>query len=259
MSVENAMSAQQMETPKSTVGAYTLPCGWLDSEGELVTDVEVREMTGNEEDMMASTKIQPHEKVTMLLAGCTTRLGEVTDKGKLTRLMDELTLGDRLYLLFAIRRTTLGDELPVRETCPECGDRSLYVMDLSELKVLPMEDPKKRIFDVELPSGTTARFRVSTGAGEKQAIKYAKKANNDGLSLALMMRLELLNGEPPSLKAVKNLGLKDRLKLRDEFQEVEGGIDTALDLECPACGHEWEEDIDIGNRNFFFPSEKQKR
>jgi len=259
MSVENTIAAAQMETPKSTVGVYTLPCGWIDPEGELVTDVQIREMTGNEEDMMASTKIQPHEKVTLLLAGCTERLGSVTDKGKLTRLMDDLTLGDRLYLLFAIRRTTLGDELPVRETCPECGDRSLYVLDLSELKVEPMADPKKRVFDVKLPSGVDARFRVSTGDGERKALKFTKKGGTDALSLALLMRLELLNGEPPNLKGVKDLSLKDRLKLREEFQKVEGGIDTALDLECPACSHEWEEDIDIGNRNFFFPSETQNR
>lgn len=259
MSTEQAIISQQMETPKGSHGAFELPCGHLDLETNVLTrDIEIREMTGNEEDMLASPSIPSSRKVTMLLAGCLTRLGPVTDKGKLAQMVDDLPMGDRMYLLFAIRRTTLGDEMPVREACPECKVKSLFMLDLSDMTVKQMPDPMKRIYDVSLPSGTTARFRVSTGKEEHKMAKVMKKERTDSLSQALMMRLEMLNDEPPTLAAVKSLSLRDRLALRDKFQEVEGGIDTAMDFECPACGHEWSEDLDIGNRNFFFPSETRK-
>jgi len=259
MSVEQTILTGQMQEPKSSVGAYTLPCGHYDPETqELTRDVEIREMTGNEEDMLASNQVPPHKKITALLAGCVTRLGTVTDKGKLHAMVEQLPQGDRMYLLFAVRRTTLGDELPVREACPECGEKSLFVLDLSDLETKEMPDPKKRVYDVSLPSGVAARFRVSTGTHETAQAKIMKRERADALSQALLLRLELLNGEAPNILAVKNLSLRDRLALRDEFESVEGGVDTALDFECPSCGHEWEEDVDIGNRNFFFPSEKRK-
>jgi predicted RNA-binding Zn-ribbon protein involved in translation (DUF1610 family) len=259
MSVEQTVVSHQMETPKSSQGAYTLPCGYLDTESkEVWKEVEVREITGNEEDMLASTQIPAYKKVSALLGGVVTRIGPVSDRGKLAQMVDDLPMGDRVFLLFAARRVTLGDDLPIREVCPECGEKHLYVVDLSELEVKEMPDPSKRIYDVTLPSGVSARFRISTGRDETTAAKSAKRQRADGLSQALLLRLELLNGEPPSLQSVKNLSLKDRLALREEFQKVEGGVDTAMDLECPSCGHEWEEDVDMGNRNFFFPSEKQK-
>jgi hypothetical protein len=260
MSAEQAVTTQQLEVPSSSVGVFTLPCGWYNATTkELLTEVQVREITGNEEDMLASTQVPAYRKVTALLAGCLVRLGSVTDRGKLTTMVDELPQGDRMFLLFAIRRTTLGDEMPLREACPECGEKSLFMLDLSELKTKEMPDPLKRVYDVALPSGIAARFRVSTGNDEIRVAKTIKKDREDALSQALLQRLELLNGQPPSLQSVKDLSLRDRLTLRDRFQEVEGGVDTALDLECPLCGHEWQEEMDLSNRNFFFPSERQKR
>jgi rubredoxin len=260
MSVEQAVTTQQLEVSSSSVGVFTLPCGWYNPETkELLTEVQVREITGNEEDMLASTQIPAYKKVTTLLAGCLVRLGNVMDKGKLVTMVDELPQGDRMFLLFAIRRTTLGDQMPLREECPSCGEKSLFMLDLSELKTREMPDPTKRVYDVALPSGVSARFRVSTGNDEIRVAKTIKREREDALSQALLQRLELLNGEPPSLLTVKNLSLRDRLALRERFQEVEGGVDTAMDMECPVCGHTWEEEMDLSNRNFFFPSEKRNR
>lgn len=260
--VEQMHTVQQMETAKGSNGVFTLPCGYLDPvTQELVTEVQVTEITGNEEDMLASDKIPSHAKVTQLLAGCVTRVGSVVDKGLIAGIVQELPIGDRVFLIFAIRRVTLGDELPVRERCPECKTTTLFMVDLAEdLQAKPMKDPKKRVWDVTLPSGKTARFRVSTGRDEAGREKLAKRGKHkaDVLSQAIMMRLELLEGEKPTLKMVKSLGMRDRNHLREQYQEVEGGVDTTLELECPSCGHEWEKDLDLGAANFFFPGDRRQ-
>lgn len=256
---EKAFTQQQMDTPHSTQGAFNLPCGFLNEETqEVYVDVEVREITGYEEDMLASDKVDARAKLDILLGNCTSRIGPIDNQAKIKTMVKMLPSGDRVFLLFAIRRVTLGDELPVREQCPACKATTLFTIDLGDLDVQEMPDRKKRIYDTELPSGKKARFRISTGQDEEALAKYRKKNRGDALSQMLLMRLELLDDEQPTLESVKMLGMRDRHALRDAMQKVEGGVDTTLELECPSCGNEWEKELDVGARGFFFPSETPK-
>ena len=261
--IEQMHTIGQMETPKSTVGVFDLPCGYYDvPTQQLITEVQVREITGVEEDMLASTKIPSSQKVTTLLTGCVVRIGTEERKNRIAQMVQDLPVGDRVFLIFAIRRVTLGDDLPVREQCPECRVKTLFMVDLgADLKIRPMADPTKRVFDEVLPSGKPVRFRVSTGQDEARLAKLVKRNNqsSDALSQSILMRLEMLGDEKPTLPMVKSLGMRDRNFLREKFQEVEGGVDTTLELECPACGHEWEKDLDLNTAGFFFPGGRRRR
>lgn len=256
MSVEQLMTVQQMETPHSGQGVFELPCGYVDPvTNELYVDVEVREITGYEEDMLASDKIPAEQKMDLLIGSCVTRIGDITEPGPIKQIARNLATGDQVFLLFAIRRVTLGDMMPVREKCPSCGVTSLFQTDLGELEVKPMEDRRKRVFDVALPSGKKARYRTSTGADSLEVQKIIRKSKADSISLMMMMRLEILEDEKPTLEMVKKLGMRDRQALRAAMNESEGGVDTTLELECPSCGHEWEKELNVGAQAFFFPSE----
>jgi len=260
--IERTHVVNQMETPKSVVGTFELPCGYIDpATMELVTEVPLREITGYEEDMLASENIPSAQKISSLLSGCVTRIGTEDNSGIISGILQDLTVGDRVFLVFSIRRVTLGDELPVREKCPSCGVTTLFMVDLDEeLQAKPMPDPMKRVYDVTLPSGTSARFRVSTGVDEANMSKLRRrqKHKSDALSQSILMRLELLRDEKPTLKMVKSLGMRDRHFLRDKFQEVEGGVNTTLELVCPSCQHDWEKDLDLKASSFFFPGAPQK-
>lgn len=258
---EQIHTINQMETPKSGVGVFELPCGHLNEETqELVTQVELKEITGHEEDMLASKQVHPAMKMSLLLAGCVVRIGDVTDARTLRQMLQGLPVGDRVFLIFAARRVTLGNELPVRETCPACDVKHLYMIDLAnDLDVRKMRDPMKRVHDIVLPSGKMSRVRVSTGADEERMGKMMRKTQRaDALSQSILMRMELLEGEKPTLQMVKSLSMSDRNFLRDEFQEIEGGVDTKLELDCPSCGNEWEKDLDLSAASFFFPGGQRK-
>jgi hypothetical protein len=260
LGTEVMLGLNQMEEPKSSIGVFTLPCGYLVPEtNELITEVEVREITGREEDMLASTQIPNEGKLTLLIAGCVVRLGAITEKAKLAAIADELLLGDRVFLLFAIRRVSLGNELSVREVCPECKKKHLYVVDLAEeLTVKPMPDPMTRVYDYTLLTDKKVRFRVSSGKDERRVARIMKKQRDDALSAMILMRLELLDGEVPTLEKIKSLTMRERHELRDAFNRVEGGVDTALDFTCSECEHEWSKDLDLSAAGFFFPSEESK-
>ena len=252
-----ALARHQMTTPKSTQGVYDLPCGYLDESGNLHTEVALHEITGTEEDLLANPKMQPVKKINELLTRCIDRIGPFTERGRVSQIVLDLTVGDRAFLMFAIRRISLGDDYPFKDKCPSCEEEKLYTVDLSELEAKQMPDPKKRAFDQTLPSGKQAKFHPMTGRDEERLAKFDKN-KADTLSLSILMRLDLLDGKAPTLPDVKNLGLRDRNFLRDQFEDSEGGLDTEVDLECPDCGEAFKRDVDVGQQGFFFPSAIQK-
>jgi len=245
----------QMEVPKSTQGIFDLPVGFLAPDGEILTEVKVREITGVEEDMLAARNIPGGKKITQLLTNCVERLGPVTEKAILANCLRDLVIGDRVFLMLAIRRVSLGDELPFREQCPECGKKGDYIQDLSELPTKPMPDPKQRVFETALPSGKKARWHCMTGK-EEEAL--AKVKVEDQLSTSIACRLDTLDGKPADLPAIKGMSLRDRNAFRDAYAASEGGVETEVDLTCPHCGHEYKTELEIGAMGFFFPSRVQK-
>jgi hypothetical protein len=254
--LEASQVQAQMSEPKSTVGIFELPCGYLAPEGELITEVKVREITGVEEDMLAAKNIPGGKKITQLLGSCLERLGPMTDKPMLVRCARDLLIGDRVFLMMAIRRVTLGDDFPFEQECPKCEKKSLFTVNIGELDIKKMPDPKKRIYESTLPSGKVARWHCMTGKEEEALTKVGA---TDTLSASILVRLELLGNLPPSMPAIKQLGMRDREFLRDQFNEAEGGIETSIELACPECGHEFKDDLDVSQTGFFFPTRILKR
>jgi hypothetical protein len=255
MSFTGNIVEQQIETPKSSVGIYELPCGFVTSDGVLLTEVQVREMTGREEDLLASNKLSPIKKINALLIACTERIGHITDKAHINQIVMSLPQGDRVFLLMAIRRASLGDDLPLEEECPSCNTKGFYIQDLSELTIKPMKNPLRRSYEVVLPSGKTLQYRLGTAADEE---RVAKVSDDEKLSMMLLCRTEAINGKAPSINDIKGLSFRDRQAVRDAFEDVDGGVDTTTDMTCPQCGHAFKVDVDLGNQGFFFPQRALK-
>lgn len=167
-------------------------------------------------------------------------------------MVPHLVVSDRVFLLFAIRRASLGDDYPFREACPKCGVEQLFRQDLSGLEILKALEPTKRIFDTKTPSGKTVRFHLMTGRDEQNMVKI--KGGDEGRSKGMLMRLELINDKPVDMNAVKMLSLRDRNYLQEQFDLYEGGIDTTLEVECPNCEHLWKREVDVTDVGFFFPT-----
>lgn len=254
---EQMMLQQQIEVPKSATGIFTLPCGYLSPDGVLHREIDLREMTGKEEDLLASKKTDSAKKMNELFVRCLVRIGALTERPQIAAAVPELLLGDRTFLMFAIRRVTLGDEYPFKHRCPECEKESLYMVDLSEISIKEMPDPTKRSFDGVLPaSGKTFRFHLLCGRDETRLASVEDPEAK--MTQAMQMRLDMFDERPVDKAALQALGLKDRNALRERFDEVDGGVDTAVELTCPKCDHDYSTDLDISQSGFFFPSATRK-
>lgn len=254
---EQMLLQQQVERPKSSNGVFQLPCGYLSPDNTVHREVAIREMTGREEDLLASKKTEGTKKMNELFVRCIERLGSLTEKSQIAAAVPELLVGDRTFLMFAIRRVTLGDEYPFRHRCPNCEKESLYMVDLSEIGIKEMPEPTKRSFDGKLPaSGKTYRFHLLCGRDEARLASVEDPEAK--MTQAMQMRLDMFDEKPATRDALQALGLLDRNAMRERFDEVDGGVDTAVELACPKCDHDYSTDLDIGQTGFFFPSATRK-
>lgn len=244
-----------IEDPKSSHGGTDLPCGYVAPDGKLYREVWFREITGAEEDVMTSRSLSGPDKITIILGNCITRLGPFTDEPTLKRIAGELLLGDRVFCLVGLRKISLGSDYPLEEVCPSCKRAGYYELDLNELEVKHMPHPEQRTYTVALSSGT-AVLHPLTGRDEARAAKLS--APGDLATLNLLFHLDTLNGEPPTLEAVKKLPLRDRNLLRDTIEAFEGGVDTSLEITCPHCGVEFQLEVDLTRRGFFSPSSTRR-
>jgi len=253
--IQSNLFQNQIADPKSGVGIFDLPCGYLDRNGTLHKEVQIHEMTGAEEDLLAAKKIKASKKMNSLVAACIDLIGDITDKGKIASIIPQLLLGDRVFLLFAIRRVSFGDDYMINEQCPECDVKSLFTVNLGELQTKEMPDPSQRLYEVELSKGV---FKFHPPSGIDEAAMTEMSNGLDDLSMSILMRAVSYNGLPVNLQIIKSLSVRDRNRLRTIFDEVEGGVDTAINFTCASCEHTFKKDVGM-DTGFFFPSAVQKR
>jgi len=252
-----------IQDPKSSLSIVDLPFGYVDKEGNLITEVEVLEIDGEIEDLLLSRSTDAAKKINGMLAGCLKRVGKNTKKSDFLDIVKQLTVGDRTFLLFTIRKVTFGDEYVVNEICPKCSKDLTFTINLSDLEIKKPQDPKARIFDGELKDGTKIKFQVPTGVKEEIAFKNSSNSESD-MTTFLFMRLHSIDDSKVTWDMLKKLNIKKRTALRsfllndENFKKTDGfGVETTMEYTCEFCEHEFKKELNT-DFNFFFPALMQE-
>lgn len=254
--VSYSVSAAQ-EAPKSTVGQVQLPCGVL-HDGRLYNTAIVREIRGDEEDLLANPEIEGAKKFSLLVSRCLTELGPFRSPDAIASHFPELLVGDAVALLMAVRRVTYGPLVPYKAPCPvmTCKARKKPVyfnVDIRTFEQRTMPQPEVRTYQTELPDGRIAVWHPLRVADDE----LAGTARDRGAlieSLSIFGRLESIDGKRPSLVDVRQLSAGARDALREDFEAHEGGLVLTVEQTCEACGAEWSTTFDPGQIGFFYPS-----
>lgn len=271
-------------------GVYSIVGGYLDPDGKVHTQVQMRAMTGHEEDLLSNDNVPFFQRMTGVLSQCCVRFGDFTEKGKIITAIRGLPAGSRQHLLICLRRVshwrTTKDIYEMKVECPKCGKDTDYKVNLADLDLYEMEDPTKRIFEGKMPSGAEYVWAI-TGFEQDEilsAIVKNEMTEHELLTWSILIRLTSLNGEKVCVRPhevidedkgklrknidrrvlalrqkVKNLEVNDRQYLRDEFMNHEPGVETDLEFSCPSCKKEFIGRLDLGQRSFFFPSARSTR
>jgi hypothetical protein len=251
-----------------------LPCGFIDDEDTLHDTLTVGEMTGYEEDILAGKgPIVP--RLNQIIANCSKQFGDLVEKREIAKAVVQMTAADRLAALVAIRRVSLGDYYDVKIECPDpkCKEQSRYSLHLADIDIVRMKNPRERVREDTLYSGTVVKWHVMSAADEEWLSKRTRK-KEDVLTLAMLARIESVRvmvdgreeelvierddkkGYKQALATLKSLKIRERNEIRKLFEEHEGSVDTDVEFACPACNYEWKADMDVGQIGFFFPSDK---
>lgn len=193
---------------------------------------QLREMTGVEEELLTNPKlIRKGTAINQVLLNCVVSL-DGNEEPKLNHILDLLS-GDRLALLVALRRISLGDDVELELTCndPQCRHRNTATWNLEDFRAKPYAEA--RDFKTTLPrSQKVVHFTHLNGHMELRLAQL----KDPSPSAAMLMRLTSIDGQPPNKRVMQQMSLMDRNALRQAMQEVDAGIDTSVYLDCAECG-----------------------
>jgi hypothetical protein len=175
--------------------------------------------------------------------------------------------GDRFYALVALRVLTYGPEYSFKVTCQEGGCRAPieWELDLNELPVRALSDESRASFlagnrfGFELPSAKRrATFRLLTGSDEHKLAQMKRSSGSDVFAALLAHRVTEIESVDAKdrRRFLENLPLSDADALLDEFDRVDCGVDTTIEVECPSCFARQTVELPFGP-TFFLPARKR--
>lgn len=241
----NQMVAQSLAEKPESNGVHilhpidtlvTLPGGYVTLTGEVIKEVEVRELTGKDEEAIARSANVGKALLTILSRGVV-RIGEE----KATEdMLDNLLAGDRDFLMIAIYKATFGNTAILQGLCPEDSTFKDVEVNIDEdVKIRQMIDIYERVFTVDCKVGPV-EISLPTGHTQKDLVNNADKTIAELTTILLENCVNTINGSPVIGKAqVQNLGVNDRKKIASEINRRNfGPTFDDIKVGCPDCDSE---------------------
>lgn len=222
----------------------TLPRGIIRG-GKAHARVEVRELTGNDEEALARYK-KPEEVFDAVLALGTVRVGEVDlstlPLAERQALLRQLLIGEREILFIAIAAATYGTDRRFPVTCDVCGrEQELGVKLPDDFPPREVEGLSERSSFIFVTSkGLRLEVRLATGADQLALLA------REGISLAEMNTIMLTacvvgvnDGvivDPPTF--ARDLPMRDRQALVEEIIKRQPSPNPTITFPCHGCQEE---------------------
>jgi hypothetical protein len=258
---------------------HQLPNAIQQPDGTWTKEIELEEMIGEDEDILADRRTAPGGKGKMLKTGpmrmseilsrCTVRIGTATRPDGKDRFSapnhflqswKQAYVNDRGFAVIRLREMSLGSDYTFTAVCPTCSREVEGVsVDLSTLEVTskPVELVSKETHTLTLPSGKVCVWKMLRGVDEDMLEEVMEERKADLVTALQQLRVVSLDGEPRTVQSLARLTTKDRRAIAAAYQEVEGGIDTLVSpITCdnPSCGRQFASRVNVGSSGFFFPS-----
>jgi hypothetical protein len=241
------------DAPKA---GFKLPRGLFDR-GVWHKEVEVRELTGADEEALAKVPDQLAFFSTVIALGVTSigsiDLASLPVAERKFRL-GELLLGEREQLFLQVVQTSFGDEKVIPFTCNLCNVEQEAALILS-VDLLPkeIEDVDTPLFHYVTKDGDDLEFRPAIGADQEEAMgkKGATAAEQNTMMIARCVTKR--NGQliPDPTGFSRNLGIRDRQALLNKLIERQPSVDLDVRTKCVGCGGD--QTLSLGWGDLFRP------
>jgi hypothetical protein len=229
----------------------------------------IRGMKTREERFLADRKLaKAGAQLDPILAAC---WEETLDPGPYDfgdRPVDwpRVLVGDRFFTLIQIRVASYGADYSFSIPCENRGCRAKIEWELSllDLPVAPLSDESRAAylaanrFEARLPdAGRRAWFHLLTGNDERRMAQLRKGASERPISTLLQARLDQIEGveSRDNLRFIEDMAMSDVSFLLGEFDRVDCGVETEIEIECPECLGSQSIELPF-EKGFFLPTKK---
>lgn len=212
-----------------------LPGGFIDK-NEIVKTVEVRELNGEDEEIIAKAGGSGKALQTLLVRG-TVAIG---DRTPVKEDFDRLLAGDRDSIILGIRIATYGETETFEVSCSSCSLKQDVVVNLqTDIPTVKLDDPiKDRNWDVELRSNVV-NISLPNGLTQKKLLDNADKTYAELNTLLLAGCINSVDNRAASPTTALQLGVLDREMLLDEIVSRNPGPRLLEVVKaCEACGED---------------------
>lgn len=208
------------------------------------TEVELRELTGTDEEALARFKTSVDFFNGVIVYG-TARIGsqDLRDLAYADRqsLLAGLLVGEREQLFLHIARVTYGDKKELEHVCPSCGTEAETVIFISkDIKVPEMENPHTLTHTMTTGGGSVLKYRLATGS-DQMAVMEKKGASVAEQNTLMISECVVQVDDSPVLDPIemaRNLSMGDRRKLLENLTNQQPSPILDLKIDCISCGTE---------------------
>lgn len=223
----------------------TLPGGYYAPFTGLITQAEVKELNGRDEEVIARTR-----SLGALLGAVLTRgVVSLGDHKPDETMLGGLLAGDREYLLLRIFAATFGDEVNSEMVCSNCGDTVPITISVTkDVPVKRLDQPSDRAFEVECSVGTV-KVELPTGVTQKELYGASNKSWSELSTILLSNTVVEIKGRPVLGPAqVLDLPIRDRRKIAEEIAKRNPGPQFSdIKKSCPECEAEMEVPLNLAS------------
>lgn len=254
------MAEKNSQLLEDTV-VVTLEVGYKDESGVVHKEVELREITGLDEENISKAEIRQNigKLITTLLASVSVRIGDLTPKEvgsrtKWEKIFRELPMGDRDLLMLELRKHTNGDEIELDMKCPhpQCKSKITHIVEIeADIETRGLEVDAYAI-PFELPKGiknkdgelcTTGSIRLPNGVDQEQLDAIARKNGGMANTTLLSRAISTIDGfGQVTMNTLRKMSVRDRDYLIKLLGESSYGPKFEISFSCPSCG----EDVEAG-------------
>lgn len=185
----------------------------------------------------------------------------------------DLLSGDRLFLLFMIRKFTYGSMYGFKIKCPNCPTTFRKEISIPDsLGVHEIPEGVSEPYSAKLNNGDTVGFRLLTGNDEVEIDRYRSQVLKRGWNeqdgdpayqYTLARHIVSVNAQPVNLSEAlayvcEKMEGMDSAIFQDEIRTIEPGFSGNLEFQCISCGYEIETPVPV-SPEFFRPKLKGGR
>lgn len=229
-----ASEAAPVQTIAPSNNQVKLPGGYI-RDRKLIKYVEVRELTGEDEEALASTTGTGAAMLIILNRG----LKSIDGVKPRPDDFDSLLLGDIEAIVLGVYIATFGPEVTYSYTCHSCGSTAKGKVDLSsDVKYVELLDASDTVFTVELRGGRSATVSLPNGITQRRLLELDNATDAELTTAILTGCIVSVDGQPSSgVSTAKQLSMADRSEIIKEILDRNPGPRLGeVSKACEACG-----------------------